>query len=103
MFLINASQCFEKGDPKNYIPDEQIERIASAFLEWREEDKFSKILTREDVARTDYNISPSRYIHVAEEEEYRPLSEIWAELQMLEAESAETYEQLKKIMEKLGV
>lgn len=103
MFLINASQCFEKGDPKNYIPDDQIERIASAFLEWREEDKFSKIVSLEEIARTDYNISPSRYIHVAEEEEYRPLSEIWAELLMLESEANETFEQLKKVMEKLGV
>lgn len=103
MFLINASHCYEKGDPKNYIPDDQIERIASAFLEWREEDKFSKIVSLEEIARTDYNISPSRYIHVAEEEEYRPLSEIWAELLMLESEATETFDQLKKVMDKLGV
>ena len=28
VFLVNASQVFEKGDPKNFIPDEGIQRIA---------------------------------------------------------------------------
>jgi len=103
MLLVNASRVYEKGDPKNYIPEEGIERISRAFLEWKEEEKFSRIVTSEEVARTDYNISPSRHIHVAEKEEYRPLSEIWAELQMLEAEAAETDVKLREVLKRLGV
>ncbi len=33
LFLVNASQVVEKGDPKNFIPAAGIERIATAF--WR--------------------------------------------------------------------
>lgn len=29
VFLVNASQVFEKGDPKNFIPDEDIQRIGA--------------------------------------------------------------------------
>jgi type I restriction enzyme M protein len=34
MFLVNASQVVEKGDPKNFIPAAGIERIAAAFRAW---------------------------------------------------------------------
>lgn len=46
LFLVNASQVFTKGDPKNYIHEEGIKRIASTFLNWDEEEKFSRIVTR---------------------------------------------------------
>src|SRR6185436_13440515 len=57
LFLVNASQVVEKGDPKNFIPSAGIERIAMAFLAWEEEEKFASIVTREQVAKEDYNIS----------------------------------------------
>jgi type I restriction enzyme M protein len=67
-FLINASQVVEKGDPKNFIRTAGIERIAMAFKAWKEEEKFAKVVTREQVAKDDYTISPSRYIHLNEAE-----------------------------------
>lgn len=63
LFLVNASKVFSKGDPKNYIPEQGIERIASTFLAWKEEEKFSRIVDKAEIVKNDYNISPSRYIH----------------------------------------
>jgi type I restriction enzyme M protein len=37
VFLVNASQVFEKGDPKNFIPDAGIQRIADTLIGWKEE------------------------------------------------------------------
>jgi type I restriction enzyme M protein len=88
LFLINASQVVEKGDPKNFIPPSGIERIATVFNTWREEEKFARIVTREQVAKEDYNISPSRYIHVGAAEMHRPIAEILEELEALDAEAA---------------
>src|SRR5713226_596197 len=62
LFLLNAATEFAKGDPKNYIPEEAITRIADAFKAWREVDKYSRIVEGEEIARNDFNISPSRYI-----------------------------------------
>ena len=98
LFLLNASLVFAKGDPKNYIPDEGIERIASTFLNWQVEDKFSLIVSQDEIARNDYNISPSRYIHVAEAEEFRPIAEILEELEVLEKEAEATNEALKTVL-----
>jgi type I restriction enzyme M protein len=101
IFLLNASAEFEKGVPKNFIPAKAIERIAETFSAWREVEKYSRIVTREEIAKNDYNISPSRYIHTGAGEEYRPLEEIVEELDALEAEAKETDKALRKILKNL--
>ncbi|MEA1928098.1 MAG: N-6 DNA methylase [Candidatus Auribacterota bacterium] len=103
ILLINANEVFIKGAPKNYIPDEGIDRLASAFLAWKEEEKFSRIVEKSEIVKNDYNISPSRYIHTAEAEEYRPISEIVAELDALELEAKETNTALRAVLKKLGI
>jgi len=101
IFLVNAGREFEKGDPKNYITDEGIARIAETFKEWQEVDKFSRIVSKEEIIKNDYNISPSRYIHTAEGEEYRPIIEIVEELEILEEESETIRLELKEILKVL--
>ncbi len=103
LFLVNASQVFAKGDPKNYIPDDGIQRIAKTFLKWKEEEKFSRIVDKAKIVKNDYNISPSRYIHTADAEEYRPIGEIVQELDVLEAEAEKTNAALRAVLRKLGV
>jgi type I restriction enzyme M protein len=101
VFLVNASQVVEKGDPKNFIPGAGIERIATAFKTWQEEDKFAKVVTRGQVAKEDYNISPSGYIQVAEAETHRSIVEILSELQALDAEAAAANAMLRTVLEKV--
>lgn len=98
VLLLNASREFTKGDPKNFIPDDSIVRIADTFTAWREEDKFSRIVSVEELAKSDYNISPSRYIHTGATDEYRPLVEIIDELSILQDEAKETDALLNSIL-----
>jgi len=103
VFLVNASQIFEKGDPKNFIPEAGIQRIADALIEWKEEEKLSRIVDLTELRKNDYNISPSRYIHTSDAETYRPIAEIVAELDAIEAEARETDKALRDILKKIGV
>ncbi len=98
IFLLNAATEFAKGDPKNYIPEDAITRIAATFKAWREVEKYSRIVTREEIAKNDFNISPSRYIHTGAADEYRPIAEIVEELDALEGEARETDKALKAIL-----
>jgi len=100
--LVNAAKEFVKGDPKNYITSEGIERIAKTFKKWEEIEKFSKIIDLEEIAKNDYNISPSRYIHTSDDEVYRPIGEIVEEMKLLETESKVIDKELNKILKKLG-
>ena len=103
LFLLNASRDFVKGDPKNYIPDDAIQRIAETFSSWKETEKSSRIVTRAEIAKNDFNISPSRYIHTGEGEEYRPIAEIVEELDGLSEESKAADTLLKDVLTKLTV
>ena len=103
VFLVNASQVFEKGDPKNFIPDAGIQRIADTLIGWQEEEKLSRIVDHAELKKNDYNISPSRYIHTSDAETYRPIAEIVEELKVIEAEARETDKALKEILEKFGL
>jgi type I restriction enzyme M protein len=103
VFWVNASQVFEKGDPKNFIPAAGIARIAEALIQWREEEKFSRVVVREELAKNDFNISPSRYIHTSDAATYRPIAEIVKELDAIEAEAREADRALREILGRLGV
>ncbi len=103
VFLVKASQILEKGNPRNFIPDDGIQRIADILIGWQEEDKLSRIVDHAELRKNDYNISPSRYIHTSDAETYRPIAEIVAELDAIEAEARETDKALRKILKQLGV
>ena len=103
VLLVNASQIFEKGDPKNFIPPEGIRHIADTLIRWKEAEKFSRIVAHAELKKNDYNISPSRYIHTSDAETYRPIAEIAEELESIEAEARKTDAALKQILKKIGV
>ena len=103
VFLVNASQVFEKGDPKNFIPDAGIQRIADTLIGWQEEEKLSRIVDHAELKKNDYNISPSRYIHTSDAETYRPIAEIVEDLALIEKEARETDRALQKILKQIGV
>jgi len=101
VFLLNATKEFTKGDPKNYLSDDAVMRIAESFVKWEEIDKYSRIVTQAEIAKNDFNISPSRYIHTGIGEEYRPLAEIVDELEALNEEASAADFALKQILGKL--
>lgn len=98
LFFLNATNEFTKGDPKNYLADHAVARIADTFNAWKEVEKYSLIVSREEIAKKDFNISPSRYIHTGEGEEYRSIADIVEELDEIEDEAKETDATLKKVL-----
>jgi type I restriction enzyme M protein len=98
VFLLNASREFEKGDPKNYIPIQAIAGIAKIFAEGREVERYSLIVTLNEIAKNDFNISPSRYIYTGIADEYRPIAEIVEDLDALETEVSETSNRLRSVL-----
>ena len=101
LFFLNAMNEFTKGDPKNYLADDAVARIADTFNAWKEVEKYSRIVSREEIAKNDFNISPSRYIQTGAGEEYRPIAEIVEELEVLDEEASETNASLRKVLQVL--
>lgn len=103
MLLINASKLFSKGRPKNYLTMEQVERVAQVYHDWTVEEGISAIVTKEKVARNDYNLSPSRYVAGTEQEEVLPLEEAMVLLQEAEEEREEADRKLDETLDRLGL
>jgi type I restriction enzyme M protein len=102
ILLINASKELAKGRPKNYLNDEHIGKIEDVYKNWRQVDGFSKIISKEEAAKNDYNLSPSRYVAVGGKEEYLPLDEALVELAQVEEERKQIEAELNAIVQKLG-
>jgi len=103
IILINASEEFEKGRPKNYLTDKGIEKIYSVFSNWKEEDKFSKIVSIKEISQKhDYNLSPSRFIETGETIEHRDIQDIINDISKINKEQQENEKELKKEFSKLG-
>jgi type I restriction enzyme M protein len=103
ILLINGSKLFKKGKPKNYLPEETIDKITSVYLEWREEPGTSKIISTAEVVKNDYNLSPSRYVSQEDNEEVLPLEEAVLQLHQAEEERKEADANLNEILNKLGL
>ena len=60
--LLNASRRFHKGRPKNFIPEEDIRRLAAAFMKGEPVENEIAVITHEEAEKADYNLSPSRWV-----------------------------------------
>jgi len=107
ILLINASQQFAKGRPKNYLTEEHIVRIADIYHQWlagaNDHSPLHAIITSDEAARNDYNLSPSRYVSTNGKEEVLPLEEAVVRLQEAEEDRAEADRTLNEVLRTLGV
>ncbi|MEA2634310.1 MAG: type restriction enzyme protein [Chloroflexota bacterium] len=103
IMLINAAHLFVKGRPKNEMRDEHIAQVASLSDKWQVVEHRCAVVTADEVARNDYNLSPSRYVPGAAMDAAVPLEEAVRLLREAEAERAKADEELWKVLAELGV
>ena len=96
--LVNADRRVGKGRPKNFVPGEDIRPIAAMFLRGEPVEGEVAVITREQAAEADYNLSPSRWVGQADAVDQRPIAEIIADLQHLDEEAREVDASLAKML-----
>jgi type I restriction enzyme M protein len=101
--LINASQLFIKGKPKNELTEAHVADIHRIFRDWQADDERCAIVTTEQVRSNDYNLSPNRYLRRAATAEVLPLVEAVAVLRRAEAECANADANLWAVLAELGI
>jgi len=102
ILLINASKLCAKGRPKNYLTGEHIRQTYEIYRDWRAEEGVSAIITTEDAARNDYNLSPSCYVSSDDVEPPLPLEEALVLLAQAEEARAEAGAELDAVLVELG-
>ena len=100
--LLNASRRVQKGRPKNFISEDDIRPLATAYLKGEPVEGEIAVITRQQAAEADYNLSPSRWVGNANEQIQRPIAEIIADLFKLDDAAREIDTKLAKMLAPLG-
>ena len=99
--LVNASRRVGKGRPKNYIPEDDIRPIAAAFLKGQAVDGEVAVITREQAAEADYNLSPSRWVGQVAGGDEADLRDIMERFEAIVAEEATVSAKLDAVLQRL--
>ena len=102
ILLINLSQHFVKGEPKNILTDEGINVATKVYQAWEFHEKLSHIITLEDAQKSDYNLSPSLFVDVGNKVEHRSVYKILADLANTRTAREEADEVLENLLIQLG-
>jgi len=74
--LLNASQRFRKGKPKNYLPEDDIRPLAAMYLQGEPVAGELAVITTQQAKEADYNLSPSRWVGQGEDSEHRSIEDL---------------------------
>ena len=96
--LANASRRVDKGRPKNFIPRDAIPTVATAFLKGESVEGEVAVITREQAAEADYNLSPSRWVGQAVESQIRSIESIIHDLRDLNNRDVELSRNLIRML-----
>lgn len=80
VLFINASEYFEKGKRQNYLLPEHINKIIECYQYRKEEERYSRRVSMEEIEKNDYNLNISRYVSTAIPEEPIDLQAVNADL-----------------------
>ncbi|AGI47814.1 type I restriction system adenine methylase (hsdM) [Thermoplasmatales archaeon BRNA1] len=67
ILFVNASKCFTKASKKNKLRAMDIKRISDAVLNRAEIPKFSRIVSKEEIQKAEYDLNIARYVDVSED------------------------------------
>ena len=103
VLFINASEHFEKDKRQNRLTPEHIEKIVSTYQHRKEEERYSRCVTMEEIEKNDFNLNISRYVSTAKPEEKIDLSDVNSELIDLEKKIKAAEKKHNKYLKELGL
>lgn len=103
VLFIDASQDFKKGKNQNFLLNEHIRKIVSAYKQRQYIDKYSYVASLEEIAENDYNLNIPRYVDAFEEEEPIDLEQVQKDLNQIDDEIVEVEQEINGYLKELGV
>ena len=100
ILFINAVNEAERRNAQSYLEERHIQKIASAYQNYKDEDGFSKIVTIENIAKNNFSLSIPLYVdNSAKVEEVRSISEYYEDWLSASDKMRSEYEKLNAILE----
>ena len=103
VLFINAVEHFEKGKRQNQLLPDHIEKIVSTYQFRKEEERYSRCVSMEEIADNDFNLNISRYISTARPEKEINLTAVNTELMEIEKKIEEAKSKHNEFLKELGL
>ena len=105
ILFINASSSenFEKGKRQNHLLNEHIKKIVDTYKNRKEEVRYSRKVSMDEIEKNDYNLNISRYVSTARPEEPIDLKSVNQELKKIEREINKSAKKHNKFLKELGL
>lgn len=69
VLFINASEYFEKGKRQNNLRPDDIAKIVDTYRERKEEERYARRVSMEEIEKNGYNLNISRYVSTSKDQE----------------------------------
>ncbi|HIE1494977.1 TPA: type I restriction-modification system subunit M [Enterobacter kobei] len=112
VLFINASEYFDKGKRQNQLlrTDEMpngeighIEKIINTYQFRKEEPRYARRVSMEEIEKNEFNLNISRYVSSAEDEEEIKLDSVHAELVSLDSQIKLATKKHNEFLKELGL
>lgn len=103
VLFINASEHFEKGKRQNKLLPENIDKIIDTYQFRKEEDRYAKRVSMEEIEKNDYNLNISRYVSTAVADKVIDLQAVNDEMVVLEKNIVGATNKHNKFLDELGL
>ena len=103
VLIINAADRFEKVKRQNTLSNEQYQKIVDTYRDRREEDKYSRRVSMEEIEKNDWNLNITRYVSNTKDEEEINLDTIHAQLVEIESTLQEARARHNIFLAELGL
>jgi type I restriction enzyme M protein len=105
VLFINASdeEHFEKGKRQNRLLPEHIDKIIDTYQFRKEEDRYSRRVSMEEIEKNDFNLNISRYVSTAKPELEINLADVNSSLVNIEKSIVSATKEHNKYLKELGL
>jgi len=103
VLFVDASKTFQRGKNQNWLSGDDVDMINEGFRDRRKVDRFSNLVTRDEIAANDYNLNIPRYVDTFEKEGEIDLAAVTARLKAIEADMGAVDAQIRAFCEELGL
>jgi type I restriction enzyme M protein len=103
VLFINASEHYEKGKRQNNLLPEHIDKIVETYQFRKEEVRYSRRVSMEEIEKNDYNLNISRYVSTSLDEEIIDLKAVNEKLIDIEKKAKEAADRHNQFLKELGL
>lgn len=103
VLFVDASKEFQEGSARNYLREQDVQRIAKTFHEYKDVERYARVVGIGEIEKSEFNLNISRYVETAEKEQKVDVAAAIAKLRELEKARGKAEARMNGFLRELGL